>query len=125
MLTTAANQTGDTKMNAEQTFTIRLNAAQDAMDAASATCTKLSHASEAVDKAVKKAAAFQMWLESTSAVNTDPNRAHSIAHTLYHMRMVMETITTAATEAKATKKVAQQAFEHAAESFETLAGWRI
>ena len=111
-------------MNAvtECTATIgQLNAAQDAVKAASKACDQASAAFKAADAAIHPAAALELWLARPDAASSDPNHEH----TMHLMRMVAEATISAAAQAQATNKVAQQAFCDASESYEKLAGWRI
>jgi len=111
-------------MNAvtECTATIgQLNAAQDAVKAASKACDQASAAFKAADAAIHPCAALELWLARPAAASSDPNHEH----TMHLMRMVAEATIKAAAQAQVASKVAQQAFRDAAESYEMLAGWRI
>ena len=111
-------------MNAvrECTATIgQLNAAQDAVKAASKACDQASATFKAADAAMRTNAALELWLARTAAVDSDPNHEH----TMHLMSMVAEASVKANAQAYLASQVARQAFRDAAESYEMLAGWRI
>jgi hypothetical protein len=108
-------------MNATTATTRQLDAAQYAITASIKTCTEASATFAALEAAAKTATALKLWLARPAAADSDPNHEH----TMHLMRMVAEATISAAAQAQATNKVAQQAFCDASESYEKLAGWRI